>query len=130
MLVDGGIGGVTDPVVSFDGQSVYFARFPDLRTDSLNYQREFLPEGGADIWRMHVPTRQLTQLTHGEFTPNTGAGNWHPTNPLDPPARSNRLGYGILNLGPMPLPTASPSPAIAMPICRRRATRCRRCSFS
>jgi len=104
VLVDGGIGGVTDPVVSFDGQSVYFARFPDLRTESLNPQRDLLPHAGADIWRMHVPTRQLTQMTHGEFTPNTGAGNWHPTNPLDPPGTFNRLGYGILNLGPMPLP--------------------------
>lgn len=104
VLVDGGIGGVTDPVVSFDGQSVFFARFADLRSESLNPQRDFLPRAGADIWRIHVPTRQLTQLTHGEFTPNTGAGNWHPTNPLDPPEQYNRLGYGILNLGPMPLP--------------------------
>ena len=47
VLVDGGIGGVTDPVVSFDGQSVYFAWFPDLRSDSLNFQRDFLPEAGA-----------------------------------------------------------------------------------
>lgn len=104
VLVAGGIGGVTDPVVSFDGQSVYFARFPDLRSESLNYQREFLPEQGADIWRIDIATRQLTQLTHGEFTPNTGAGNWHPGNPLDPPETYNRLGYGVLNLGPMPLP--------------------------
>lgn len=104
VLVAGGNGGVTDPVVSFDGQSVYFGRFPDLRTENLNYQRDFLPEQGADIWRIDIATRQLTQLTHGEFTPNTGAGHWHPTNPLDPPEGYNRLGYGVLNLGPMPLP--------------------------
>lgn len=104
ILVDAGDGGITDPMVSFDGQSVYFAWFPDLRTSELNPQRDHLPERGADLWRIHVPTRQLTQLTRGEFTPNTGAGNWHPTNPLNPPASFNRLGYGVLNLGPMPLP--------------------------
>lgn len=104
VLVAGGNGGVTDPVVSFDGQSVYFAWFPDLRPSELNPQRTNLPLAGADIWRLHVPTRQLTQLTHGEFTPNTASGNWLPSNPLNPPAQYNRLGYGILNLGPMPLP--------------------------
>lgn len=104
VLVEGGNGGVTDPVVSFDGQSVYFAWFPDLRPSELNPQRTNLPLAGADIWRLHVPTRQLTQLTHGEFTPNTASGNWLPSNPVNPPAQYNRLGYGILNLGPMPLP--------------------------
>lgn len=104
VLVVGGNGSVTDPVVGFDGQTVYFARFTDLRTQALNPQRDMLPLAGADIWRIHVPTRQLTQLTHGEFTPNTAAGHWHPSNPLDPPAEYNRLGYGVLNLGPMPLP--------------------------
>ncbi|MCB1032381.1 MAG: hypothetical protein KDD47_00925, partial [Acidobacteria bacterium] len=35
---------------------------------------------------------------------NTGAGNWDESNPVDPPAGFNRLGYGILNLGPTPVP--------------------------
>jgi hydrazine synthase alpha subunit-like protein len=104
VLVAGGVGGVTDPFVSFDGQSVYYSYFPDLRQDALNYQRENLPYRGADIFRINLSTRQITQLTHGEFTPNTGAGSWDETNPVDPPPEFDRLGYGILNLAPCPLP--------------------------
>ncbi len=104
LLVAGGIGAVTDPFVSFDARWVYYSYFPDLRPESLNTQRGDLPYAGADIFRIHLVTRQIEQLTHGEFTPNTGAGNWHESNPLDPPPEYNRLGYGILNLGPCPLP--------------------------
>ncbi|MEZ5460466.1 MAG: hypothetical protein R3F00_01485 [Dokdonella sp.] len=104
VLVAGGNGGITDPFVSFDAQWVYYAQFPDLRSQSLNHQRGDLPIRGADIHRIHLATRQTEQLTHGEFTPNTGAGNWDEANPLDPPSGFNRLGYGILNLGPCPLP--------------------------
>jgi outer membrane receptor protein involved in Fe transport len=52
----------------------------------------------ADI-RIHLGTRALQRLTFQEFTPNTGAGNWHSNNPVNPPSQFNRLGYGILNLG-------------------------------
>lgn len=104
VLVAGGNGSVTDPFVSFDGAWVYYSLFPDLRPQSLNAQRGDLPYAGADIYRMHVPTRRIERLTFGEFTPNTGAGTWDESNPLNPPAGFNRLGYGILNLGPCPLP--------------------------
>ncbi len=104
VLVAGGNGGVTDPVVSFDGEWVYYSLFPDLRPSALNSQRDNLPLQGADIYRIHVPSRQIERLTFGEFTPNTGAGNWDESNPVNPPSGFNRLGYGILNLGPMPLP--------------------------
>jgi len=104
VLVAGGVGSVTDPFVSFDGKWVYYARFYDLRPEALNPQRGNLPLLGSDIFRIHVPTRRVEKLTHGEFTPNTGAGTWDETNPLDPPATFNRLGYGVLNLGPTPVP--------------------------
>ncbi len=104
VLVAGGIGSVTDPFVSFDGQWITYSLFHDQRPESLNSQRDNLPNHGADIFRIHVASRQIEQLTHGEFTPNTGAGQWDTTNPLDPPSTFNRLGYGILNLGPCPLP--------------------------
>ena len=104
VLVTGGNGGITDPFVSFDAQFVYYARFPDLRAQALNSQRGDLPYAGADLFRIHLVTRQIVQLTHGEFTPNTGAGSWDESNPLDPPAQFDRLGYGILNLAPCPLP--------------------------
>ena len=104
VLVPGGVGSVTDPVLSYDAQWVYYAYFPDLRPESLNPQRHDLPHAGADLFRIHLETRAIEQLTFGEFTPNTGAGNWDLSNPLDPPPEFNRLGYGILNLGPYPLP--------------------------
>lgn len=104
VLVAGGDGGVTDPFVSFDGTSVYYARFPDLRPESLNYQRDNLPYAGADIYRIRIATREITRLTHGEFTPNTGAGTWDESDPVDPPSQYDRLGYGILNLAPCPVP--------------------------
>ncbi|HEX4952334.1 MAG TPA: hypothetical protein VF017_02915 [Thermoanaerobaculia bacterium] len=104
VLVAGGNGGVTDPFVSFDGAWVYYSYFPDLRPQSLNSQRGYLPHAGADVYRLHVASRRVERLTFGEFTPNTGAGTWDESNPVDPPAGFNRLGYGILNLGPCPLP--------------------------
>ena len=104
VLVAGGDGAVTDPFVSFDAQWVYYAYLYDVHEAQLNYQRDWLPYRGSDIFRIHLATRQIQQLTHGEFTPNTGGGNWNESNPLDPPAGFDRLGYGILNLGPCPLP--------------------------
>ncbi len=103
VLVAGGNGSVTDPFLSFDAQWVYYSYFPDMRPSGINPQRG-LPYAGADIYRIHLQTRQVQQLTHGEFTPNTGAGNWDESNPVNPPGQFNRLGYGILNLGPCPLP--------------------------
>ena len=103
VLVDGGNGSVTDPFLSFDARYVYYSLFPDVRPSAINYQRG-LPYAGAGIYRLDLATRQAQRLTFGEFTPNTGAGNWDESNPLDPPDGFNRLGYGILNLGPCPLP--------------------------
>ena len=104
ILVDCTDCSVTDPVVSFDAEWVYYSLFHDQRREALNGQRGDLPFAGADIFRIHLRTREIEQLTFGEFTPNTGTGNWHPDNPVNPGSGFNRLGYGILNLGPMPLP--------------------------
>jgi len=109
LLVAGGNGAVTDPFVSFDAQWVYYSRFPDVRPQAINYQRG-LPYGGADIFRIHLASRQIEQLTFGEFTPNTGAAHWYrnPAGQYQPvtvpnPYAWDHLGYGILNLGAAPL---------------------------
>jgi hypothetical protein len=102
VLVAGGDGAVTDPFVSFDAQWVYYSYFPDVRPAGYNSQRG-LPYEGADIYKIHLTTRQVVRLTHGEFTPNTGAGQFDETNPVDPGPDHDSLGYGILNLGPAPL---------------------------
>ena len=75
---------ITDPFVSFDGQWVFFAKMHD----ALNHK-------GADIYKVNVATRKVTQLTEQTFTPNTGAANWQ-TTPLP--------SWGVYNLGPTPVP--------------------------
>jgi hypothetical protein len=75
---------VADPMVSFDGKSVYYAKMHDV-----------LKHKGADIYKIHVPTRRITRLTQQTFTPNTGVTDWSKT-PLPE--------WGVYNLGPCPLP--------------------------
>jgi hypothetical protein len=75
---------IADPQVSFDGRSVYFAKMHDATGHK-----------GADVYKVHVPTKKVTRLTEQRFTPNTGAADWSKT-PL--PA------WGVYNLGPCPLP--------------------------
>jgi hypothetical protein len=75
---------IADPFVSFDGKWVYYAKMHD----ALKHQ-------GADIYKVHVPTRKIVQLTRQTFTPNTGAADWTKT-PLP--------GWGVYNLGPTPVP--------------------------
>ncbi|MFO0965005.1 MAG: hypothetical protein U0793_05365 [Gemmataceae bacterium] len=75
---------IADPFVSFDGQSVYYAKMHDA-----------LKHKGSDIYKIHVPTRKITQLTDQTFTPNTGVADW------------SKIGFpswGVYNLGPCPLP--------------------------
>ncbi len=99
ILVPGGKGAITDPYVSFDGNSVYYSLFPDLE-GADDYHA---PKHGADIFKIHVPSRRIVRLTHQEYTPNTGAVDWsadirHPAN------GKTWFSYGVLNLGPCPLP--------------------------
>ncbi|MEW6160702.1 MAG: hypothetical protein AB1813_25000 [Verrucomicrobiota bacterium] len=104
VLVRGGLGSVTDPFISLDGEWCFYVLFPNLQRNQLNSQRADLPYQGADIYKIHLRTRQIVRLTFQEFTPNTGGGHWDESNPVNPPVNFNRLGYGILNLGPCPLP--------------------------
>src|SRR5262245_10557759 len=99
MLVEGGKGSVTDPMVSFDGQWVYYSLFHDLKGGSTSVGAP----AGADIFKIHVKTRKIIRLTDQRFTPNTGAGNWA-KDFRTPEAGKNHLGYGVFNMGPCPLP--------------------------
>jgi len=82
VLVSGKEGSCLDPQVSFDGQSVYFAKFTTAS------------HKGSNIFKLHVPSRKLTKLTDQQFTPNTGAADWSKL----------KLSYGVFNLGPCPAP--------------------------
>src|SRR5262245_49665640 len=72
MLVEGGAGSVTDPMVSFDGQWVYYTHIHNLQKASQWNP----PRQGADIYKIHVPTRRVVRLTNQRFSPNTGAAEW------------------------------------------------------
>ena len=99
VLVKGGLGSITDPMVSFDGEWVYYSQFHDLKGGSI-YQGS---AGGADVYKIHVKSRKIVQLTTQQFTPNTGAANWS-KDFRTPEAGKNYLEYGVFNMGPCPLP--------------------------
>ena len=101
VLVEGGLGAVLDPYVSFDGKSVYYAKVHD-QTNLSSTRRA--ARSGSDIFKIDLDTRAITQLTFQEWTPNTGAADWS-DDPLQASAPGKRtLGYGIFNMGPCPLP--------------------------
>jgi hypothetical protein len=79
---------ITAPVVSFDGQSVYYARIDFVSPMSSDLRVSH----SSDIFRIDVKTRRVEQLTHQEFTPNTGVAD--PALPAP----------GVYNLDPCPLP--------------------------
>src|SRR5436309_8715709 len=99
VLVKGGDGSVTDPMVSFDGEWVYYSHFHDMKGATISQG----PAGGADIYKIHVKSRKIVRLTQQQFTPNTGAGNWSKDYRAAEPGK-NYLGYGVFNTGPSPLP--------------------------
>jgi hypothetical protein len=109
LLVEGGVGAVTDPMVSLDGEWVYYTYIHTLE-GAGQWQP---PRLGADIYRIHVETREVVRLTEQRFTPNTGAADWsrdvleaaEPGKPRPPPEEGKtHLSYGVLNFGPCPLP--------------------------
>src|SRR5439155_20477567 len=69
LLVEGGDGSVTDPSVSFDAQWVYYTHIHNLK----NASQWNPPRQGADVYKIHVPTRKVVRLTNQKFSPNTGA---------------------------------------------------------
>jgi hypothetical protein len=86
LLVAGGDGSITDPMVSFDGQWVYYSRLYDLR----KHNPWSPPSAGADLYKIHVPTRKIVRLTNQVFERNAGVDK--------PPS------YGVFNMGACPLP--------------------------
>ena len=99
VLVKGGAGSVADPMVSFDGEWVYYSHFHDMKNASVTQG----PSGGADVFKIHVKSRKIVRLTHQTFTPNTGAADWSSDFRTPEPGK-NSLAYGVFNMGPCPLP--------------------------
>ena len=84
---------ITDPMVSFDGQWVYFAKFHHMATGASASMTMLQSRKGADIYKIHVPTRKVVQLTTQQRTPNTGA--------VPPGTESHPR--GVHNLAPCPV---------------------------
>ena len=84
---------ITDPVVSFDAQWVYFAKFHNMTTGPSANMTKLQSRKGADIYKIHVATRKVIQLTTQERTPNTGAV----------PAGTESHPRGVHNLAPCPV---------------------------
>ncbi|NIP92244.1 MAG: hypothetical protein GWO24_01715, partial [Akkermansiaceae bacterium] len=80
-------------MVSFDGQSVFYAKFHHMARGEAHMSKLRSREG-ADIYKVHVRTREVVRLTRQEKTPNTGAilegEESHPR--------------GVHNLAPCPVP--------------------------
>ncbi len=89
VLVRAGNDAIADPFVSFDGEWVYFSRFHNVQKGQAT---ELLVPQSADIFKIHVKTRRVVQLTTQAFTPNTGVAD---TSLPDP---------GVFNTGPCPIP--------------------------
>jgi hypothetical protein len=64
---------ITDPVVSFDARWVYFAKFHNMTTGPTASMTHLQSRGGADIYKVHIASRKVIQLTAQRRTPNTGA---------------------------------------------------------
>lgn len=99
LLVEGGRGSITDPVVSYDGEWVYYSHLYDLE----NANQWTPPAAGADVFKIHLASRRIVQLTNQVFTPNTGAGNWSADRRAGD-NETNGFPYGVFNMGPYPLP--------------------------
>ncbi|HZL87846.1 MAG TPA: hypothetical protein VFB96_05665 [Pirellulaceae bacterium] len=84
---------ITDPAVSLDGQWVYFAKFHHMATGASASMTKLQSKQGADLYKIHVPSRKLVQLTAQERTPNTGA--------IPPSVESHPR--GVHNLAPCPV---------------------------
>lgn len=91
-----GNGVVLDPMIAFNKTWVVFAYIHDQK--SLNTQRN-LSTKGADIYRMHLFTRQVVRLTRQQLTPNTGNGV-QISNCGGSPQGSNCPNVGVFNVGP------------------------------
>src|SRR5262245_3572583 len=99
LLVKGEEGSVTDPVVSFDGEWVYYSLIHNLQKTS----QWTPPKQGADIYKIHLKSKKVVKLTNQRFSPNTGAANWSKDYRTPEPGRSH-FDYGVFNMGACPLP--------------------------
>ena len=100
VLVAGGDGSITDPVVSFDGQWVYYVHIYNLQ------KREPVVAAaqGADIFKIHVKTRKIVRLTNQQFIAQHRRGELGRAIIARTKKGKTHFDYGVFNMGPCPLP--------------------------
>ena len=99
LLAAGGDGSITDPMVSFDAQWLYYVHLYNLQKAN----QWSPPWPGADIFKIHVKSRRVVKFTDQTFTPNSGAADWSDDFRTPQPGRTH-FDYGVFNMGPCPLP--------------------------
>jgi hypothetical protein len=99
LLVAGGDGSITDPMISFDAQWAYYVRIYNLK----NHNQWSPPRQGADIYKIHLKTRKVVRLTNQKFFPNAGLAPWS-ADYRTPQEGKSYFEYGVFNMGPCPLP--------------------------
>jgi hypothetical protein len=99
VLVKGGDGSVTDPMISFDGEWCYYVMLHNMQTAS----QWTPPKQGADIYKIHIKSKKVVKLTNQKFSPNTGAAHWS-KDYRTPEQGKSHFEYGVYNMGPCPLP--------------------------
>src|SRR5262245_22269470 len=99
LLVKGGDGSVTDPMISFDGEWCYYVMLHNM----VKASQWSPPRQGADIYKIHLKTKKIVKLTNQRFSPNTGAANWS-SDYRKPEQGKSHYEYGVYNMGACPLP--------------------------
>lgn len=99
ILAEGGEGSVTDPIVSLDGEWIYFTRIYNLQQAG----QWDPPREGADIFKIHVKTKRLVRLTNQRFVPNDAVADWSDDYRHSEDGKTH-LHYGVYNMGACPLP--------------------------
>jgi hypothetical protein len=83
---------ITDPAVSLDGEWVYFAKFHQMLTGPSASMTNLQSRAGSDIYKIHVATRKLVQLTQQKAAATGAAGTLAESHPR-----------GVHHLAPCPV---------------------------
>ncbi|MBC8288838.1 MAG: hypothetical protein H8E37_00830, partial [Planctomycetes bacterium] len=71
VLVEGGPGSVTDPVISLDGEWIIYSHIHDMK---VNWAGRY-PKAGSDSYKLQLKTRKSVRLTHQQSTPTPDAAD-------------------------------------------------------
>ena len=105
VILFGGLGAVTTPSISLDGQTAFASHCPNVTTSGLNEQRNYLPLEGCNSYRIPLTPPYLPELLVGqEWTTQIRAGNFSKARNYADPAGTIYWKYGVVNLSMFELP--------------------------